>query len=197
MYEFIRGKLVVSSPLKAILDVNGVGYSISVGLNTYSHLPQIGGEVLLYISFVVREDAHTLYGFLTLAEREFFEKLTQISGIGPKTASALLGHLDLVDLQMAILHGNVALISKSPGIGKKTAERLVVEMRDKVKQDKTMPVGSLEPGQARGVIGDAISALINLGYHPVEAQKAVKKISEDLPKDPDLGRLITAALKVL
>ena len=197
MYEFIRGKLVVSSPLKAIVDVNGIGYSIAVGLNTYSHLPQVGGEVLLYISFVVREDAHTLYGFLTLAEREFFEKLTQISGIGPKTASALLGHLDLVDLQMAILHGNVALISKSPGIGKKTAERLIVEMRDKIKQDKTVQVSSLEPGQVRGVVGDAISALINLGYHPIEAQKAVKKISEGLPKDPDLGRLITAALKVL
>ena len=197
MYEFIRGKLASSSPLKAIVDVNGIGYSISVGLNTYSSLPHIGETVVFYISFVVREDAHTLYGFLTLAEREFFEKLTHVSGIGPKTAIALLGHIDLVDLQMAILHGNVALISKSPGIGKKTAERLVVEMRDKVKQDKTMPTNPLEPGQKRGIIGDAISALIHLGYHPVEAQKSVQKVSIDLPKDPDLGKLITAALKDL
>jgi Holliday junction DNA helicase RuvA len=197
MYEFIRGKLAASSPLKAIVDVGGIGYSIAVGLNTYSNLPQIGEDVVFYISFVVREDAHTLYGFLTLAEREFFEQLTGVSGIGPKTAIALLGHLDLIDLQMAILHGNIALISKSPGIGKKTAERLVVEMRDKIKQDKAVPAHPLEPGQKRGVIGDAISALINLGYHPIEAQKAVKKISSDLPKDPDLGRLITAALKVL
>ena len=197
MYEFIRGKLASSSPLRAIVDVNGIGYSISVGLSTYSKLPQIGEEVLFYTSFIVREDSHTLYGFLTIAEREFFEKLNHISGIGPKTAIALLGHLDLVDLQMAILHGNVALISKSPGIGKKTAERLVVEMRDKIKQDKTVPGGFLESGQKRGVVGDAISALVNLGYHPIEAQKAVKKISDDLPKDPDLGRLITAALKIL
>jgi Holliday junction DNA helicase RuvA len=98
---------------------------------------------------------------------------------------------------MAILHGNVALISKSPGIGKKTAERLVVEMRDKVKQDKTVPTNPLEVGQKRGVIGDAISALIHLGYHPAEAQKAVQKVSIDFPKDPDLGKLITAALKAL
>ncbi len=196
MYEFIRGKLVSSTALRAIVDVNGIGYSISVGLNTYSRLPQLEEEVVLYLSFVVREDSHTLYGFLTLAEREFFEKLTNISGIGPKTAIALLGHIDLVDLQMAILHGNIALISKSPGIGKKTAERLIVEMRDKIKQDKTHPTSS-EPGQKRGVIGDAISALINLGYHPIEAQKAVKKVTIDPSKEPDLGKLITSALKNL
>lgn len=197
MYEFIRGKLVASSTLKAIVDVNGIGYSISVGLNTYSDLPQLGEEVVLYTSFVVREDSHTLYGFLTQAEREFFEKLTHISGIGPKTAMALLGHIDLIDLQMAILHENVALISKSPGIGKKTAERLVVEMRDKIKQDKTNPAEPSELGQKRGIIGDAISALIHLGYHPIEAQKAVKKVSIDPAKEPDLGKLITAALKNL
>lgn len=196
MYEFIRGKLISSSAARAIVDVGGIGYSISVGLNTLTRLPQMQQDVVFYLSFVVREDSHTLYGFLTLAEREFFEKLTNISGIGPKTAIALLGHIELVDLQMAILHGNVALISKLPGIGKKTAERLIVEMRDKIKQDKTNPVSS-EPGQARGVIGDAISALINLGYHPIEAQKAVKKVALDSSKEADVGKLITAALKNL
>ena len=197
MYEFIRGKLVGSSPLKAVIDVGGLGYSIAIGLNTYSHLPQIGEEIILYLSFVVREDSQTLYGFLTLAARDFFEKLTNVSGIGPKTALALLGHLDLIDLQMAILHGNTALLSKSPGIGKKTAERLVVEMRDKIKQDKNVPVSAIDMGDKKGFLADAISALIHLGYHPIEAQKAVKKVSIESSEEIDLGKLITAALKVL
>jgi len=191
MYEYVRGKLAASAPSKAIVDVGGIGFSVSIGLSTYSKLPQIGSEVFLYLSPVVREDAHLLYGFLTTEDRDFFEKLTQISGVGPKTALALLGHLDMADLQMAIFHGNAALLSKAPGIGKKIAERIVVEMKDKV---KNIPISS-DPVGAKGIVADAISALVNLGYHPAEAQKAVKNVLSSHEKEPTLAQLISLALR--
>lgn len=197
MFEYIRGKLMAALPHKAIVDVGGVGYSILIALNTYSRLPQAGQEIIFYVSPVVREDAHLLYGFLTQSERDLFNKLNLVSGIGPKTANALIGHLEIADLQMAILHGNVPLLSKIPGIGKKTAERLIVEMRDKIKNDKTNPISVLDPEGSQGVVADAISALTNLGYHPVQAQKAVKKALGEGQKEPELGRLITLALRAI
>lgn len=195
MFEYIRGKLVTTLPHKAVVDVGGVGYLILIAPSTYSRLPQLGQEVIFYVSPIVREDAHLLYGFLSQSERDFFNKLNLVSGIGPKTANALIGHLEIADLQMAILHGNASLLSKIPGIGKKTAERVIVEMRDKIKNDKTNPISVLDPEGSRGVVADAISALTNLGYQPIQAQKAVKKALGEGEKEPELGRLITLALR--
>jgi len=195
MFEFIRGKLAIGALNKAVVDVGGIGYAVLIALNTYARLPQIGQEVLFYVSPVIREDAHLLYGFLTQDERDLFEKLTLISGIGPKTAIALIGHMEIADLQMAILHENIALLSKVPGIGKKTAERLVIEMRDKIKNEKSTSLSVLDPESPKGTIADAISALVNLGYHPMQAQKAVKKAVGEGQDEPELGRLITLALR--
>lgn len=197
MFEYIRGKLMAALPTKAIVDVGGAGYAILIALNTYSRLPQLGQEALFYVAPIIREDAHLLYGFLTQTERDLFEKLNLVSGIGPKTAVALIGHMEITDLQMAILQGNTLLLSKVPGIGKKTAEILIVEMRDKIKNDKTLSISSLDVQNSKGAITDAISALVNLGYHPIQAQKAVKKVVNSEEKEPELGRLITLALKVM
>lgn len=189
MYEYIRGKLISTLPNKAVVDVQGVGYAIAIALSTYGRLPKTGQEVTLYVAHIVREDAQLLYGFLTLQERDFFYALTNVSGIGPKTAMTLLGHVEVNDLQMAILAGNNALLSKVPGIGKKTAERLVIELRDKVEKGPIHPIAG-----EKGVVADAISALVNLGYHPAAAQKAVQQaIGEE--STPDLSRLIAQALR--
>lgn len=196
MFEFIAGKLASASPHKAVLDVGGVGYRVVISLSTFSKLPKEGESLAFFLSFVVREDAHTLYGFLTEQERDFFEKLTQISGVGPKTGLALLGHLELKDLEQAFYEGNTSLLSKVPGIGKKTAERLVIEMRDKVKKLSLTPA-SFPSQESAGVVGDAISALIHLGYNPLEAQKAVRKAAEGAKEEPNLSFLITASLRVL
>lgn len=195
MFEYIRGKLVAGYPNKAVVDVGGVGYAILIGLNIYARLPQINQEVFFYVSPVIREDVHLLYGFLTEGERDLFNKITLISGIGPKTANALIGHMEIADLQMAIMHGNTSLLSKVPGIGKKTAERLVVEMRDKIKNEKGHPLSATSGLGSTSIISDAISALVNLGYHPVQAQKAVKKALGEDQKESDLGKLITLALR--
>jgi holliday junction DNA helicase RuvA len=199
MIEYIKGKLAEAFPSKAIVDVNGIGYRLFIPLNTFAKLPSIGQEVFFYVSSVIREDSHKNYGFLTVLERELFEKLTDVSGIGPKTALALLGHLELEDLHLAISQGNISLISKAPGIGKKTAERLIVELKDKLKSfapSGSSLVSALGLDDPKGVINDAISALVNLGYQPMHAHKAIKTVlSKSEKQEIELASLITAALR--
>jgi Holliday junction DNA helicase RuvA len=194
MYEFIRGKMVQSIPSKAIVDVNGVGYGLVISLKTFQKLPTSGAEVFFYVAHLVREDGHYLYGFLSLDDKKLFEQLISISGVGPKTAIGILGHVDIGDFQMAIIQGNAALLSKVPGIGKKTSERLIIELKDKFSNTPQVgSTGSVVHGNS--VAADAISALINLGYHPLEAQKAIKKVLSCHEKEPSLSELISGALR--
>lgn len=194
MYEYLRGKLIDFSPIKATVEVNGIGYSLLIPLSSYSKLPAAGKEVLFYLSFIVREDSQRLFGFLTLLERNLFEKLTEVSGIGPKTALALIGHMEGNELQLAISRSDVNLLCKIPGVGKKTAERLVVELRDKIKTTAELaPAGAMVSGG--GVASDAISALIHLGYNPLQAQKAIKTALSQSEREPELPNLIKAALR--
>lgn len=193
MYESIKGTLIDKTPLKAIVETGGIGYRLTIPLNTYTRLPDLGKSIQLFLSQVVREDSNTLYAFLHKEERDLFETLITISGIGPKTAVAIIGHMEMSAFQRAINAADVRLLSKIPGIGKKTAERLVIEMRDKFKggkKDKTLPLSA-----ADGVIGDAINALLHLGYNPLEAQKAVQSVLEEKKDEADLGKIITAALQ--
>ncbi len=144
---------------------------------------------------VIREDGHTLYGFLTVDEKNLFHNLTAISGIGPKTAVAILGHVDVTDFQLAVLQANSPLLSKIPGVGKKTAERLIIELKDKF---QNIPRSDTNPSVKGGsVVADTISALANLGYHPLEVQKTIKKILHEQAKEPSLSELITLALRSL
>lgn len=193
MFEFIRGKMVQSIPSKAVVDVNGVGYGLVISLKTFQKLPNIGSEVFFYVAPVIREDGHYLYGFLNLEDKKLFEQLICISGVGPKTAIGILGHVDIGDFQMAIVQGNAALLSKVPGIGKKTAERLIIELKDKFNAQEVSLTSSAGP--ANSVASDAISALINLGYNPLEAQKAIKKVLSLHEKQPSLSELISGALR--
>jgi Holliday junction DNA helicase RuvA len=193
MFEFIRGKLVQSIPSKAVVDVNGVGYGLIISLKTFQLMPNVGSEVFFYVAPVIREDGHYLFGFLNLDEKNLFDQLTSVNGVGPKTAIGILGHVDISDFQLAILQANTALLSKIPGIGKKTAERLVIELKDKFNKIPAATLGLSNP--ASSVATDAISALINLGYHPLDAQKAIKKVLATHEKEPSLTALITGALR--
>lgn len=192
MYEYLKGKLAEMTPGKITLEVNGIGFGLLIPLNSYSKLPQLGNEVIIYTALIIREDAHTLFGFLFKNERDLFYKLNEVSGIGPKTALALVGHVEAADLQLAISQANISLLCKIPGIGKKTAERLVVDLRDVFKKQPLLEQKSVIP-----VASDAIGALTNLGYHPLQAQKAVQNVMKNAKDDIDLGTLITQALKVL
>lgn len=190
MYESITGKLIDKTPLKAVIETGGIGYRLFIPLSTYSRLPALNQQLHLFLSHVVREDLQALYAFSLKEERDLFETLITLSGIGPKTALAIVGHMDLATFKRAIQNADTRLLSKIPGIGKKSAERLVIEMRDKVK-------GKEEPGAplAGGVEADAMNALIHLGYNLLDAQKAVKSALEGKGEEKDLGKIITAALQ--
>ncbi|MBS0620721.1 MAG: Holliday junction branch migration protein RuvA [Verrucomicrobia bacterium] len=191
MYEYIKGTLTEVTPLRAVIETGGLGYSILIPFNHFGKLPLPGATVHLFLSYVVREDSQRLFGFLTRHERDLFETLIEISGIGPKIALALIGHMESDQLKRAISQGQTQTICKIPGIGKKTAERLVVEMRDKIKKSFSIAEGVSETG----LVGDAISALINLGYGAPQAEKAIQKALSQCEKEPHLATLITAALR--
>lgn len=200
MFAFIKGELVQATPISVIVESAGIGYRLYIPASVFSKLPQIGTNVLLHTSFVVREQSQTLYGFLSANERDLFEELMGVTGIGPKLALSLIGHLSGHDLQRAINSNDIAAITRVPGIGKKTAERLIIELRDKL----THILGSVDPTDRAlktptdpkaQKICDAMSALINLGYNQMTAQKAIKKSLKDLPEEVDLAMLITCSLK--
>ncbi|HSX03932.1 MAG TPA: Holliday junction branch migration protein RuvA [Rhabdochlamydiaceae bacterium] len=189
MFEYIKGTLTEASPVKITVETGGVGYAILVSLSTYAKLPKIGETICCFVSFVVREDSQRLFGFLSRDERSLFEKLTEISGIGPKTSLSLLGHLSLDELTAAVQTSDIKLLIKVPGIGRKTAERLIIEMRDKLKNSSTTKAGKQE-----GPFEDAVSALVHLGYNPKDAQNAVKNVLEK-SKESTLSEIITSVLK--
>lgn len=196
MFDSMKGILKEKEPLKAIVEVGGIGYRLTIPLNTFTRLPALETPVHLHLSQVIREDSNTLYAFAEKQERDLFEVLITLSGIGPKTAVGIIGHMDMNTFQSAILSADTRILSKLPGIGKKTAERLVLEMRDKLKnmnkKDVRAPI-SLSSGDI--LLSDAVNALMNLGYGPIDAQKAVQTARSDAKEETDLGRLITLALK--
>jgi len=193
MFEYVKGTLVEATPQKAIIDVNGIGYSLLISIATFEKLPSPNSEIKLFTSFVVREDSQKLFGFLTPNERDFFHTLCDISGIGPRLAIAILGHMTIDDLYLAVSHHNAKAISNIPGIGKKMAERLILELQGKFGTTSKEKV-SLTQTASPGPISDAISALINLGYNPMDAQKAVQAVATE-GKEPPLPELISLALK--
>ena len=173
----IQGKLIESNPPHVLVDVHGVGYEIDVPMSTFYNLPNQGSEVTLLTHMIVREDAQLLYGFLTAEERETFRILLKVSGIGARTALAVLSGLSVADLVNAVALQDAAILTRVPGIGKKTAERLILELKDKL--TGALPNGS---GLAaiNSVTSDIINALIGLGYTDREARAAVKKLPEDV-----------------
>lgn len=199
MISFVKGILVHASPLSVVVDVHGIGYHISIPSNIVNQLPSLHTEVLLHTSFIVRELSHALFGFLSAQERDIFEMLLDISGIGPKLALSIVSHLSFGELQQAISNREIASLCKVPGIGKKTAERLIIELRDKLTSlcsnhpSHFAVAATLNPRDQQ--INDAMRALINLGYTQVVAQKAIKESLKDFSEEIPVAALITAALK--
>ena len=197
MIALIRGKLAYRSTDHVIIDVGGVGYRLFIPLSTFYSLPE-NGEVSLFTHTHVREDALLLYGFLTLEEKDLFGTLISISGIGPKLAVNILSHIPAKDLKRAIASGDIKRLSSLPGIGKKTAERLVLELKDKVGPVDNLPeaVGSTVGGSSAGdLVNDVVSALINLGYKENQARKVMASI--ELSPDLTMEEVLKGALKVL
>jgi|HubBroStandDraft_4_1064222.scaffolds.fasta_scaffold191887_1 Holliday junction DNA helicase RuvA len=199
MYEYIKGTLIEVSTSKVVVEVHGLAYGLWIPCNHFSRLPALGSAMTFYVSLVTREDSQKLYGFLTRNERDLFENLLDVSGIGPKMSLSLIGHMEMRDLQAAIGQGDFRAICKVPGIGKKTAERLIVEMRDKMKKSLDQLPSLQQPGseENKDLVTDAVSALIHLGYHGSQAQKAVKAALNKADKEPELAQLITSALHCL
>jgi len=182
MIAFLRGRVLDKQPNRIIVDVQGVGYEVHVPLSTYYDIGDPGAEVAVRVYTHVREDVLQLYGFLTDLERQLFERLIGISGIGPKLAVAVLSGVESRELVMAVQRGDVARLTSIPGVGKKTAERIVLELRDRLSQ-LVMPVAEAAPAAAAGdrLRGDLVSALQNLGYHRAQADKAVESTLSSMP----------------
>lgn len=197
MYAYIKGPLIEANPGSVIIEAQGIGFSLLIPLSLFGKLPPLGTILQLYTSHIVREDSETLYGFLTRDDKKFFEDLVAISGIGPKTALNLVGHMPLADLHAAIQGNQVQKICKIPGIGKKTAERLIVELRDTLKKKfATMALPASEIA-ASSLIDDATSALIHLGYNPALVEKTLQAIVKQEKAPLELSALITAALRTI
>jgi Holliday junction DNA helicase RuvA len=171
MIAHLRGTLLAKHPNQAIVEAHGVGYDVAISVPTFSELPAAGNEVALHIHTHVREDALSLYGFLRLAEKHLFEKLLSVSGIGPKLAITILSGMPADEMVTAIRGGDLARLTRIPGIGKKTAERMVLELREKL----VAPTGETEASRptVTPVEEDVLSALVNLGYQRPAAEKAL------------------------
>ncbi|HET7205556.1 MAG TPA: Holliday junction branch migration protein RuvA [Terriglobales bacterium] len=176
MIAHLRGKLLARHPNQAILEAGGVGYDVAISVPTFSELPSLGSEVSLYIHTHVREDQIALYGFLRPEEKQLFEKLISVSGIGPKLAITILSGMPADDMVNAIRGNDVARLTKIPGIGKKTAERMVLELRDKLPADQRQPAQVVPALSA--VQEDVLSALLNLGYQRIAAEKAISAVDK-------------------
>ena len=174
-----------------VVDVAGVGYEIDVPMSTFYNLPKLHEKVALFTHLVVREDAHLLYGFATEAERATFRQLLRVSGVGPKVGLAVLSGMSVNDLAEAVATQESGRLTRVPGIGKKTAERLLLELKDRLKVDVRISVGGIAP--ASSSVPDILNALISLGYNEKEALYAIKQ----LPGDAAVSDGIRQALKLL
>ena len=191
MIGYLTGKIISSKPTQILLDVNGVGYEVRISINTFEKLSG-KNTVSLHIYTSVKEDSITLFGFYSLAEKEMFELLISISGVGPKSALSLLSGISTDELKQAITTSNVERIVSVPGIGRKTAERLILELRNRVREIKEEGIPSVKPSLQK----QAVSALTTLGYNLVASEKVVNKILSEIP-DCSLEELIKKSLKEL
>jgi Holliday junction DNA helicase RuvA len=189
----ISGLLLEKFPPLVLVDVQGVGYEIDVPMSTFYNLPAVGTQITLHTHFVVREDAHLLFGFATEGERQAFRQLVKISGVGARTALALLSGLSVADLHQAVSDQDPARLIRIPGIGKKTAERLLLELRDKLDLAVSPIPGTTGAPRASTMGSDVLNALLSLGYNDREANWAVRQLSVDL----SVSDGIRQALKLL
>jgi holliday junction DNA helicase RuvA len=192
----LQGKVIEKQAPDLLIDVQGVGYEVLVSLNTFFDVPEVGEVVTLHTHFVVREDIQQLYGFTKLSERSLFRNLVKVNGVGPKMALAILSGMSANDFAICVHNKDTATLVKLPGVGKKTAERLLIEMRDKI-GDIDTSAGDAGSGSSLSAQSDmaqeAESALIALGYKPTDAAKIINRVADE--SVTDAGQLIRLALK--
>jgi holliday junction DNA helicase RuvA len=196
---FLKGRLAVKQPPMLMVDVNGVGYEMEAPMSTFYGLPAAGEPVALFTHLVVREDAHILYAFGTDGERRLFRGLLKVSGVGPKIALGILSGASVEDFLRTVEAEDIAMLTRIPGIGRKTAERVIIEMRDSVKKLSMPSPGSsaVEPGTTMSAQSEAFSALIALGYKPPEVQRLLKAVDEPgLSTTEIIRRALRSAAKV-
>lgn len=198
MISSLRGRLQFKSPTEIVLDVNGVGYGLSIPLSTYEAIGELHAEVSVLTHLHVREDALQLFGFATEAERELFRLLISVSGIGPRMAQGILSGMAVRDFRMHVAGGNLAALTAIPGIGRKLAERLVVELRDRVNRPETGPPSTAPGDRQAAVRTEALLALTSLGYSRQSAEKALRSaILQTDGTKPTVEQLIKAALRMV
>lgn len=200
MIALLSGKIAYKGITHIVVDTQGVGYRVFIPLTTFYELPEAGEAVTLHIHTSVKEDAINLFGFYTREERELFQLMISVSGIGPKVALNILSGISSPELLEAISTGNLAKLVTIPGIGKKMAERLILELKEKV--IKKMAAESIRPADAKRKLGEAmredvLSALVNLGYKPGAAKDALDKAVRDAGDEPAMDQLLKKALKIL
>ncbi|MGX2041109.1 Holliday junction branch migration protein RuvA [Methylocaldum sp. MU1018] len=181
MIGFLRGLVVAKKPPSLLLDVRGVGYELDAPMSTFYKLPEIGEEVTLYTHLAIREDAHSLFGFVSEAERALFRSLIRVSGVGAKLALAILSGLSAEEFRRCVEVQDAARLVRLPGVGKKTAERLIIELRDRLPELPTvhLPGAGALPMPTASPADDAVSALIALGFKPQDANSLVRKVPVD------------------
>lgn len=193
MIGFLRGKLIAKTPPQLLVDVQGVGYEVEAPMTTFYDLPALGGEVKLHTHLVVREDAHVLFGFGSEAERTLFRVLIKVNGVGPKLALTILSGLSVEEFHRCVDDGDSKALVRLPGVGQKTAERLLVEMRGRLPALSGDSAGSGKPQAAapagNGAKQEAISALCALGYKPQDASRLVQAVAADGLSCEDMIRL--------
>ena len=200
MYAYIKGEIIDISEDNLVLECNNIGYNIRIPLSVAQRLPGIGATVKIYTYTSVREDAFNLFGFLSKDDLEIYKKLIAVNGIGPKGALSILSAMSADDLRFAILSGDAAAIAKAQGVGKKSAERIILELRDKVQfmgsaATDLEGLTSSETTAETNAKNEAIEALTSLGYSPSDALRAVRQI--ELTEDMDAGTILKQALKLI
>ena len=178
MIGLLRGKILDKQPPQLLLDVHGVGYEVDAPMTTFYDLPAVGEEVILFTHLAVREDAHTLYGFTKRTDRELFRNLLKVNGVGARLALAILSGMETRVFISCVQAGDAGALVKLPGIGKKTAERLIIELRDRLElsPEVTTATASVTAALATSPVEDAVSALVGLGYKPQEASQMVRAL---------------------
>jgi len=187
MIGAVRGKIASKTPPQLTVDVGGLGYELEAPMSTFFHLPPVGAEVSLLTHLVVREDAHVLYGFATEEERRLFRSLIRVSGVGPKIALALLSGMSVAAFARCVQSEDVAALTRVPGVGRKTAERLIVEMRDRLSPPPP-PAGAAAAPPGESPEGEAYGALVALGYRPAEATRLLKAVEPGVYTTEELIR---------
>lgn len=199
MIGLLRGKLLLKQPPDLMLDVNGIGYEVQASMTTFYDLPELHADVTLYTHLAVREDAHLLYGFSSQTERELFRHLLKVNGVGPKMALAIVSGMNPLEFRQTIHAGDITRLSRIPGVGKKTAERLVIELRDRLPKDDASDSAttSITANASTGSVSDeAINALLALGYKPAQASQMIAAYeNQGLSVEDMIRQALRASLK--